>query len=59
MPSGSYADRLRSYLNLAPTLRARVSGIDYVDLRFDPRIFVRPIGSKKAILQTAPPSGPR
>jgi cell division septal protein FtsQ len=55
----AYADRLRSYLNLAPTLRARVSGIDYVDLRFDPRIFVRPIGSKKAVLQTATPSRPR
>ena len=55
----AYADRLRSYLNLAPTLRARVSGIDYVDLRFDPRIFVRPIGSKKAVLQTAQPSRPR
>jgi hypothetical protein len=46
-------------LNLAPTLRARVSGIDYVDLRFDPRIFVRPIGSKKAVLQSAQPTRPR
>jgi hypothetical protein len=46
-------------LNLAPTLRARVSGIDYVDLRFDPRIFLRPIGSKKAILQSAKPTRPR
>ena len=55
----AYADRLRSYLNLAPTLRARVSGIDYVDLRFDPRIFVRPVGSKKAVLSTAQPTASR
>lgn len=55
----AYADRLRSYLNLAPTLRARVSGIDYVDLRFDPRIFVRPIGGKKAVLTTADASRAR
>jgi cell division protein FtsQ len=39
-----FAERLRAYLDLAPTLRARVPAIDYVDLRFDPRVFVRPIG---------------
>jgi cell division septal protein FtsQ len=56
----AYADRLRAYLNLAPTLRARVSGIDYVDVRFDPRIFVRPIGGKKAVLSaTGNSSAPR
>ncbi len=46
-----FAERLRSYLDLAPTLRARVPAIDYVDLRFDPRVFVRPIG--RATLQPA------
>jgi cell division protein FtsQ len=39
-----FSERLRAYLDLAPTLRARVPSIDYVDLRFDPRVFVRPIG---------------
>jgi cell division protein FtsQ len=34
--------RLQSYLDLAPTLRERVTDIDYVDLRFDDRIYVRP-----------------
>jgi cell division protein FtsQ len=34
--------RLQAYLDLAPTLRERVSDIDYVDLRFDDRIYVRP-----------------
>ena len=34
--------RLQGYLDLAPTLRERVADIDYVDLRFDDRIYVRP-----------------
>jgi cell division protein FtsQ len=38
-----FSERLRAYLDLAPALRARVPAIDYVDLRFDPRVFVRPI----------------
>lgn len=37
-----FAERLRSYLSLAPTLRERLDEIDYVDLRFDERIYVRP-----------------
>jgi len=37
-----FAERLQSYLELAPTLRERVEGIDYVDLRFDKRVYVRP-----------------
>ena len=40
----AFVERLRSYLELAPTLRQRVSAIDYVDLRFDNRVFVRPAG---------------
>jgi cell division protein FtsQ len=40
-----FGERLRAYLELAPTLRARVPAIDYVDLRFETRIFVRPIGA--------------
>lgn len=48
----AYADRLQAYLNLAPTLRSRVPGIDYVDLRFDPRIFVRPVDRRKSAIST-------
>lgn len=39
-----FAERLQSYLDLAPALRERVPQIDYVDLRFDERIYVRPGG---------------
>ena len=41
-----FLPRLRSYLQLAPTLRERVSDIDYIDLRFDDRIFVGPTGNR-------------
>jgi cell division protein FtsQ len=37
-----FAARLQQYIDLAPTLRERVLGIDYVDLRFDERMYVRP-----------------
>jgi cell division protein FtsQ len=39
--------RLQSYLDLAPTLRERVADIDSVDLRFDDRIYVRPVKAEK------------
>jgi cell division protein FtsQ len=34
--------RLRQYLELVPTLRQRVPDLDYVDVRFDDRVYVRP-----------------
>jgi cell division septal protein FtsQ len=37
-----FLPRLQSYLQLAQALHERVSDIDYVDLRFDDRIYVRP-----------------
>jgi cell division protein FtsQ len=37
-----FLPRLQGYLELAPLLRARVPDIDYVDVRFDSRIYVRP-----------------
>ena len=43
-----FAERLRSYLALAPTLHDRLDDIDYVDLRFGERIYVRPRGDKAA-----------
>jgi cell division septal protein FtsQ len=39
-----FLQRLQQYVELAPTLRERVPDIDYVDLRFDERIYVRPTG---------------
>jgi cell division protein FtsQ len=38
-----FVERLQSYLDLAPALRERVARIDYVDLRFDDRLYVRPV----------------
>jgi len=40
-----FSERLQSYLDLAPALRERIAAIDYVDLRFDERVYVRPLGS--------------
>ena len=39
-----FAERLQAYFDLAPALREQVPNIDYVDLRFDERVFVRPAG---------------
>ena len=39
-----FAERIQTYLDLAPALRERVPAIDYVDLRFDERVYVRPVG---------------
>jgi cell division protein FtsQ len=41
--------RLQAYLELAPALRERVADIDYVDLRFDDRIYVRPTKTAGAV----------
>ena len=37
-----FTERLQSYLDLMPALRERIPDIDYVDLRFDERVYVRP-----------------
>ncbi len=51
-----FLQRLQPYLDLSAALRARVPDIDYVDLRFDDRIYVRPAGkpgkSRTAIVAT-------
>jgi cell division protein FtsQ len=39
-----FLTRVESYMQLASALRERVPDIDYVDLRFDDRVYVRPIG---------------
>jgi cell division protein FtsQ len=37
-----FLERVESYIELAPALKQRVPEIDYVDLRFDERVYVRP-----------------
>ena len=39
-----FLHRLQSYLELAPTLHEWVADIEYVDFRFDSRVYVRPTG---------------
>jgi cell division septal protein FtsQ len=52
-----FVERLQSYYELAPALRAQVPAIDYVDLRFDERVYVRPARERRtpgAGAKTAP-----
>jgi D-alanine-D-alanine ligase/cell division protein FtsQ len=37
-----FVARLQRYIDLAPALRERLAAIDYVDLRFEDRLYVRP-----------------
>ena len=39
-----FLERIHTYLELAPTFGERFDRVDYVDLRFDERVFVRPAG---------------
>lgn len=39
-----FLERVESYLTLADTLHQRMPAIDYVDLRFDGRVYARPAG---------------
>jgi len=39
--AAQFVERLQTWLDLAPSLRDRFGRIDYVDLRYGPRIFVR------------------
>jgi len=43
----NFAQRLQTYVDLAAALRERVPSIDYVDLRFDDRVYVRPAGGTR------------
>jgi cell division protein FtsQ len=42
-----FVDRIQQYLDVAPALRERVEEIDYVDLRFDERLYVRPVKARR------------
>jgi cell division protein FtsQ len=39
----AFAERLQQYFDLGDALRERVTAIDYVDLRFPERLYVRPV----------------
>ena len=57
-----FVERLQSYHELAPALRERVPVIDYIDLRFDERVYVRPardVHSPPTGAKTAPAKGGR
>lgn len=45
-----FLERVESYLSLSDALHERVPDIDYVDLRFDGRVYVRPIGKAGRVL---------
>ena len=49
--SEKFAERLLGYIEVAAALRQTMSEIDYVDLRFDDRIYARPAGA--AAVRTA------
>src|SRR5262249_53087785 len=51
-----FLPRLESYEELASTLKERVPDIDYVDLRFDDRIYVRPASAPKGASAGKPAS---
>lgn len=42
-----FVERLQSYHELVPALREQVPAIDYVDLRFDERVYVRPARARR------------
>lgn len=50
-----FVARVQAYLELKPALQARVPVIDYVDLRFDSRVFVRPAADASAPVASLDP----
>lgn len=52
-----FLERMESYLSLAAVLRERVQEIDYVDLRFDGRVYVKPTGGRAVTAATANAAG--
>jgi cell division septal protein FtsQ len=43
-----FVERLERYLELRPTFRERFGAVDYVDLQFDERVYVRGQGQRTA-----------
>jgi len=54
-----FVQRLESYLDLAAALREQVATIDYVDLRFDNRIYVKPVSATASRKRDAAAPGER
>jgi cell division protein FtsQ len=55
-----FSERLQSYLDLIPALREQMPDIDYVDLRFGERVYVRPQGTGDKVRSAGPkPQAPR
>jgi cell division protein FtsQ len=52
-----FRERLHSYLEYADTLRQRIPDIDYVDLRFEERVYVKPRGRGDRTAMLLPGAG--
>ena len=52
-----FRERLQSYLEIAEALKERIRDIDYVDLRFDERLYVKPRGRAAGTALTLAPAG--
>jgi cell division septal protein FtsQ len=52
-----FVERLKTYLEIKPALRERVADMDYVDLRFGDRVYVRAAGGKTPQEVPARPQG--
>jgi cell division septal protein FtsQ len=52
--SERFVERLQSYFELAPALREQVPAMDYVDLRFDERVYVRPAKDRPPAARKGP-----
>lgn len=48
-----FSERLRSYLDMARRLQAMASELEYVDLRFDDRVYIRPRRAGVSFASTA------
>jgi cell division septal protein FtsQ len=47
----TFVERLESYLEITSALHERVADIDYVDMRFDNRVYVRPAGKTASTMR--------
>ena len=56
--TGAFAERLQRYLELAAVLREQVSQIDYVDLRYEDRVYLRPHQSEANLVMARGSTGP-
>ena len=52
-----FRERLQSYLGIADALRKRIADIDYVDLRFEQRVYVKPRGRAAGTAMQLPAAG--